>query len=209
MTPRNQKEYYSGGESNYIFGYNILKHRIFWGKRIKAVYEHKKNGALLDVGCAFGYFIKHMTKDFEAYGIDSSDYAISRAREVVSDDRLAVADAQTGIPFKKRFDVITAFDVMEHITNIEGAFRNFREKLERGGVLIMEFPIKKTPINRDKTHIYRPLDEYIRTLKKVGFKEISVKHYYTIGSRAVMIPTKVIFNYCQVISSAYTPKTRK
>lgn len=71
--------------------------------------------ATLDVGCAKGYLVKSLCDlGIDASGIDPSEYAVSQVPPEIS-DKIQPGMAQS-IPFDNdTFDVVTCFDVMEHI----------------------------------------------------------------------------------------------
>lgn len=50
-------------------------------KRMKKIMKFKKKGNLLDIGCAFGYYLKEASKNFNVFGIDASEYAIKQAKK--------------------------------------------------------------------------------------------------------------------------------
>jgi SAM-dependent methyltransferase len=74
----------------------------------------RANPRILDMGCAFGFFLCTLGSRWERFGIDASEYAITRARERVPDARFAVTTSPE-LVFSEPFNVITAFDVLEHI----------------------------------------------------------------------------------------------
>jgi len=69
----------------------------------------------LDVGCAKGFIVKGLSElGVDSYGIDPSKYALSQAHPDIK-EKLIHGIAQS-IPFcDKSFDVVTCFDVLEHI----------------------------------------------------------------------------------------------
>jgi len=193
--------YYRGRNSNYIFWYNNLKFEIFWRRRQKILNKITDSGKLLDVGCAFGFFIKLLENKFEVYGIDISEYAIKQAKRLISKpDHLKCFDVHKGILFDERFDVITAFDIMEHISDPLPIFIFFNESLKKGGNLYLELPLSKTLINRDVGHYYSTLKNWTSILNQAGFKPWFIQGYYTIGLRIVMFPTGRFINYCSIIA---------
>jgi len=109
--------------------------------KIDLIRKHEKNGSVLDIGCAFGYFLKFLGEGFDRYGCDVSSFAISKAKEN-SDINFAVADISKEIPFKRKFDFITSFDVFEHIEDIDSAFLNIKKMLKEDGRLYMMVPVK-------------------------------------------------------------------
>lgn len=195
------KDYYRGKRSNYIFWYKNLKSGFFWRRRLKFLSKIASSGRLLDAGCAFGFFLKLLDKDFEVYGVDISSYAIEQARNLVSNpSNLKVFDVRKGLPFDVKFDVITAFDIMEHINEPAQVFSTLNDCLKAKGYLYFEVPLKDTLINRDIGHLYRPLEAWLDFLKQAGFEPKLIQTYYTIGFRAIMISTQRFVNYCAIIA---------
>lgn len=69
----------------------------------------------LDVGCAKGFLVKALDElSVDAYGIDPSIYAVTKADDVIA-DKIQMEVAQS-IPYPDNtFDVVTCFDVLEHV----------------------------------------------------------------------------------------------
>ncbi len=191
MNPFN-KNYFFGGNSNYG-NYETFRHKIFWLDKIRTVLKFKKSGKLLDVGCAFGYFVKFMKENgFDVYGIDVSEYAISRCKEIKScRNNFFVHNLKNKLPFKKNyFDVITAFDVIEHIKEYKTAVKNLVEVLNKNGILIISTPLKeknkpKSILNfilndKDKTHISLLTENEIGNLLTKNKLKILCKRYYSV-----------------------------
>lgn len=195
------KEYYQGRHSNYIFWYNNLRYRIFWKRRLDNLRKIINSGKILDVGCAFGFFIKFLEKEFDVYGVDISSYALKQAKKSISlPGNIKYCDINHGIPFAEKFDVITAFDVIEHVHDPVKVFYNFHKALNDQGKLYLEFPCSSTLVNLDRGHYYRPVEDYLSYLREAGFTAFSVRGYYTVGLRVVMIPAANRFNYCGIVA---------
>ena len=72
---------------------------------------------VLDVGCAMGHLVTALReRGVEAYGIDISEYAISKVKET-SKPYCRVYSALDGLPedFPPKFDLLTTIEVIEHI----------------------------------------------------------------------------------------------
>jgi 2-polyprenyl-3-methyl-5-hydroxy-6-metoxy-1,4-benzoquinol methylase len=113
----------------------------------------------LDVGCAYGYTSKVLAGlGYETCSVDISVWGIRQAKGLSGSDFL-VCDAQTPMPFKAEpFDLVTCFDVLEHLTQPAKALLGMFEACK--GVLVCTTPNKKVekPVRRlmrdyDKTHI--------------------------------------------------------
>lgn len=194
------KKYYSGKNSNYICGYSLLKHRIFWKRRLQTLYHFSTGGKLLDMGCAYGYFLSHLAPTFEGYGIDISPFAISKARKILPEHRVQVADiSKDKIPFGIEFDVITVFDVLEHFDNFQKIISNIKNHLKPEGILYIEVPTSPPILDRDN-HYYASKEQYIDVLEKEGFSRFICKGFFTIGSRVIMLKRNQKYNYLQLVA---------
>ena len=104
------------------------------------------------------------------------------------------------MPFEEKFNVITAFDVLEHLYDPLPAMSILCKGLKPAGYLYLELPTHKTLIDGEKSHYYKPLEEWLKILNQSGFKIVSVHTYYTIGLRAVMIPSVKRINYASIVA---------
>lgn len=108
--------------------------------KFKDLKKIKGKGSLMDVGCGPGVFLEVVSKDknWQSYGLDLSSEAIKIAKQEKLNARVATL---TKISFgKKKFDVITAFQLIEHDRNPLSFFTTARAKLKDGGVLMITTP---------------------------------------------------------------------
>jgi len=70
---------------------------------------------ILDVACSFGHFVSMMRKEgYDAHGSDISKEAISKAPKSVA-EYVKIADIQK-LPYEDNtFQLVTAFDILEHL----------------------------------------------------------------------------------------------
>lgn len=96
---------------------------------------------VLDVGCGTGGMLV-MLRDFgEVEGIDASDDALAFARTRVGPDvPLSRGQLPDGIPEGKKWDLITAFDVIEHIDDPVTSLHAVRRALTPDGHLVVTVP---------------------------------------------------------------------
>lgn len=97
-------------------------------------------GKVLDVGCATGIFLKEMqNRGWQAYGIEPSDYAANYAKEQlklnVTHDYLQADSFEAN-----QFDLITLWDVFEHLPNPQETLHIIHKILKPGGVLLLCLP---------------------------------------------------------------------
>jgi 2-polyprenyl-3-methyl-5-hydroxy-6-metoxy-1,4-benzoquinol methylase len=97
---------------------------------------------VLDIGCAFGYFLKFCDNlGCNTCGIDVSEYAIERAqKETIA--KLYVHDVERGLPIFQDnfFDLVTMFDVIEHLANPYNVLRETHRILKPHGRLAITTP---------------------------------------------------------------------
>ncbi|MHB2017552.1 MAG: class I SAM-dependent methyltransferase [Candidatus Xenobia bacterium] len=94
---------------------------------------------VLDVGCGTGYNMTMLADWGQVHGIDMApealDYCRQRGMQRVSQGEataLPCADAS--------FDLVTAFDLIEHVEDDHGALREFHRVLRPGGYLLVYTP---------------------------------------------------------------------
>lgn len=82
---------------------------------LSKIIQYKTNGRLLDIGCAYGSFLQLAQKHFQCIGIDVSSHALSVARKILPKSVGLYRMSVDQIAFDKQFDVVTCFDVLEHL----------------------------------------------------------------------------------------------
>jgi SAM-dependent methyltransferase len=72
-------------------------------------------GRLLDVGCGLGYFVAAaQAAGWDGFGCDTSEPWVRRARSLAGAERISLGPVEPGL-FGGEFDLITSWDVLEHI----------------------------------------------------------------------------------------------
>jgi SAM-dependent methyltransferase len=110
-------------------------------KRCRAVTRYKKEGRLLEIGCATGEFLNAMrgSGSWDLYGVEISEHAVRYARDQwgLNVFRGQLKEAQYPDNF---FDVVVLWDVLEHLSNPKSALLEIRRVLARDGWLIFRVP---------------------------------------------------------------------
>ena len=129
---------------------------------------------ILDVGCGYGAFLGLIEqKDkFETYGIDAGSHAIKEAKKRTSKTKFWTGDITTFQP-KTHFNIICAFDVLEHIPDLEQALKKIDKLLEKNGRFFCVVPVYDGIagkigglLDKDETHIHKKNRKF--WVKKLG-----------------------------------------
>lgn len=149
---------------------------------IKAFTRVPRGADILDVGCGTGAFLKALTQDYSAFGIDLSPLAIEQchARGL---SRVAVGTLD-GFPFpNKHFHLVTMLDVIEHIDDDLAALRLAKGLLTNNGYLFLTVPAfpflwsKHDEMNRHKRRYKKK--ELKTRLEQSGYTIDFISYYNT------------------------------
>ncbi len=186
------------------------KDHFWWSKAHEKMYGDfcakfiaGKSGKLLDVGCGLGYFVKYASvfSDWEVFGSEISEQAARFAQNNLKLKNIFCGRAEELKFPLKHFDIITLWDVIEHIPNPKPLLIYLRAVLKDDGILFIHTPNVKIQLikakakklikgmrggahyleAKDHVNIYssRAIKE---VLKQAGFKEIKFIHLHPIQS---------------------------
>jgi len=111
-----------------------------WRVQRERVLNMPKGGALLDIGCSSGAFLRTLKGEaWELYGIEiSPDEA--REAEATAGARVFVGDILDARFSPQSFSVITCFHVLEHVHRLKEVVERVREWLKPGGIFYVLVP---------------------------------------------------------------------
>lgn len=122
---------------------NILKNAKNILLKVKKV---KKEGFLLDVGCAMGFFMEEAEKiGFQAYGVEVSQYAGKIAQKTFG-EKIFLGSIENfcqkwpTLPVFKNlaFDVILFSDIIEHLKDPKNVLIKLKQLLKREGLIVIQ-----------------------------------------------------------------------
>lgn len=138
----NYQHYISGNERTEVIGRYMNGWRF---TDIKEFLTYQPNkGKLLDVGCANGFLTAFaLDEGYDSYGIDVSEKAIAFAEDTMNlKGRVAVCSDLSKLPkpLPKKYDIITSFELVEHLEDPNAFARDVYNSLEPGGFWIFSTP---------------------------------------------------------------------
>jgi SAM-dependent methyltransferase len=130
--------YFSGhladGYADYLASEPILRREF--ARSVAFIRRYRGHGRLLDIGCAYGFLLQEARSCFEVCGIEVAEDAAAYCRRAGLDVRTAVADADT-MRRLGTFDVITIFDVIEHLPDPRAILALCGQHLNPGGIVVI------------------------------------------------------------------------
>ncbi|MCU1762153.1 class I SAM-dependent methyltransferase [Pseudomonas sp. 14P_8.1_Bac3] len=123
----------------------------------------------LEIGCGTGYVLEGISQSFpniELYGSEYFEEGLEHARKRVPESHLMQLDAIT-LNEVERYDVIGAFDVIEHIEDDEVVIANLARAIRSGGSLILTVPQHRW--------LWSKVDEYACHVRRYTRAELVTK----------------------------------
>lgn len=151
--------------------------------------NRKKKINLLDVGCAHGSFINFVNKNskFKTTGIDISSFAIKNAKKKGLNVKNLNLNKFYRNNKKKKYELITFWDVLEHVDNVDENFRIAKKMIKKKGYIFLITDIYDSLIGHLSEIIY-----------KCSFGLIKYPIYkFFIKQNSVYFEKKILFDICK------------
>jgi SAM-dependent methyltransferase len=122
-------------------GWQGLRQRWGWRPRCRHAAHGRTGGRLLDVGCSTGIFLSEMRRygTWEVHGVETNAFAAGYARKQFGLD-VFVGQVQAAPWPAHSFDVVTLWDVLEHLPDPRAALARIRTLLADNGTLLCSVP---------------------------------------------------------------------
>ncbi len=171
-------------------------------------------GRVLDVGCGVGNFLAWAKKDgWECHGIDFDRDSIETGKRTFGLKNLEVADLHT---YKARhpgdtFDLVTFFDVFEHIDDHVVFIETVRSLLKPGGYISLSTPYRggsRWLVAHDfpPRHLTRwDLESMATFMDRHGF---TVRYQKLLPAKFFFIVTKLRFKYGRAFTFGLVQKVK-
>ncbi len=144
-----------------------------WVERVKKSFS--SSGRWLDIGCSVGFVVKAANEaGYEGHGIDVEDWGIRHGREELGLKNLVSGTLEQQHYPDAYFDVISLYDVIEHVPDLNLLVRELKRTLARNGVIDIITPDLghwRTPSSLNDWNEIKPSEHLyyfdIRTLSRL------------------------------------------
>ncbi|MFN8533382.1 MAG: class I SAM-dependent methyltransferase [Dehalococcoidia bacterium] len=139
-------DYYSALDlADYAAYYEPFRLRVFrdnW----RWIAARAPNGLALDVGTSFGWFLRAAPPGWQVRGLEPAPEVAAGDRAAGLDVRTGGVEALAGDP--DRYDLITLWNVFEHLPEPRRVLRAIHDRLQPGGLLALSVPNRLGLYNR-------------------------------------------------------------
>lgn len=186
-----------------VGGYEAQKDNPTFRKRVEEFSRlGYSRGTVLDLGCAYGYFMKECQKaGYKTIGVDVSKKASSKAKKLTSAQVYSLELGSQNLPLSSRsVDIISMFNTLEHIWNYPQVLFESRRVLKPNGMLYIYIPTEPRWLT-DKTHVnYFTLSTLQYVLDIFGFDILTMgeeggRYRNLCGIIRYIVNRNTYFNY--------------
>lgn len=143
------EDYFSGrhddGYADYLGTERVLR-REFAGT-VDFIRRHQPSGRLLEIGCAYGFFLQEARSHFEVHGIELSEDAAAHCRRNRLHVLTGTAD-EAMLAGLGPMDVIVLLDVIEHLADPHATLVLCARHLRPGGIIVLTTGDFGSPVAR-------------------------------------------------------------
>lgn len=159
-----------------------LGRRFVFDRILDRFFGRKPESVIADIGCGTGGNIPTLQKHGNVIGLDISEKALDYCRKKgYANVRLMPEVPGTGLE-NESVDLITMFDVLEHIKQDENALREYYRVLKPGGMYFLTVPAFKllwSELDEHLHHVRRyKKGELEMKLKKAGFEIVKSSYLF-------------------------------
>lgn len=163
----------------------IRSHYSLFLDLIRAYFKPGKK--LLDIGCGAGFFLKAAQEEgWKAEGIEISTLAVRYARNIVGIN-VHNGSLKETVYLPQTFDIITLFDLLEHLLDPLETLKDIHRILKEGGIVIISTPdfnsLSRFLYGRDwavlspAEHLYNFSEKTLRKLlTRTGFRILGIRN---------------------------------
>jgi len=162
----NKNEYKTLHKLESTYWWHVGKNEIINRLIKKYIFPNNTRGKILDLGCGTGSLISQLQQYGEVTGVDSSPEAIRYCRSHGINNLLLAKIETVRLP-QNSFDLVTAFDLFEHVRFDEKMMKKVYTLLKPGGYVLLSVPAHK--------FLWSEHDEALSHVRRYSKKELREK----------------------------------
>jgi len=179
------EDYFAGAEyANYAEDEAVFKKQF--QRNLKLIRRYVDSGTLVELGCAYGFFLKQAQQYFQVCGYDISQEPVKYAREKMGVDARC-EDFLTSNFNPSSADVAVMWDVIEHLPRPDLVAQKIFKTLKPNGYFFLttgdigsalaKFQKEKWRLIHPPTHLHYFNKETIkRLLTNSGFRVVDIRY---------------------------------
>ncbi len=149
-----------------------------------------------EIGCGTGYVLQEIEKKYPDVALSASEISVAGlpfAATNAPSATLFQMDARS-LPFKEEFDVIGAYDVIEHIEEDEKVLQQMHEAIRPGGGIILTVPQHDflwSTQDESSGHFRRySREDLVQKVSRAGFEVVKVTSFVSL-----LLPLLLVSRY--------------
>jgi SAM-dependent methyltransferase len=208
MSSRFDERYFSSVYKNY--DHQNPSHKIrFYHSLAHKVLEDKVNPRILEIGCARGAFLKSADPGWSIIGCDTDFDLVNDTAGLMKNAKFMVCKLPD-LPVRESFDLIAAFDVLEHVNDLDNSIVSIRNALKNDGSFVIVVPVYDGIcgplihlLDKDPTHIHKRSRHFWLDLMEKHFEIVEwfgITRYYLSPFGYLHFVTKMLRQHTPAIA---------
>jgi 2-polyprenyl-3-methyl-5-hydroxy-6-metoxy-1,4-benzoquinol methylase len=171
-------------------------YKLIYSKGLNQVNKFRNKGKnLIDIGCSSGFFLDLAHKyGWKTYGIEFN----KKEKKLVNKKHVLFSQDIDTLPTNLKFDLVTMWDVIEHIKDGNIFLKKIHKKLNKAGLLFIQTPNASSFAARvlhEKCNVFDGI-EHVNLYSFQTIKILAKKNGFKIlNSESVISEIPIISNY--------------